>query len=152
LKELLQTTHTIYTITRCSTNESPLARLQHELSNLKIWDSLQDHKDRIIPLAGNIELPSFGLPESEFKELTQKIGILLPNSLILLISLLDVVYHCAAVVNHILPYNTLRQQNVVATNNILTFCIVKPARLNYVSTVSSVPNVIPGSSYGDIMR
>jgi thioester reductase-like protein len=70
----------------------------------------------------------------------------------LILYFLDVVFHCAAGVNHILPYQALRKQNVVSAKSVLEFCAAKPARLNFVSTISAVPNVAPGSSYDDALR
>ena len=72
---LLNTSATIYTLVRCSSDESPLARLQKVLSDLQISDSLsQEHKSRILPLGGDLEMDSFGLSSEEYNKLSQNIG------------------------------------------------------------------------------
>src|SRR6185437_12981595 len=56
--------------------------------------------DRIVPVAGSLDRPRFGLPPGRWAELAGEV---------------DAVYHSGAWVNLVLPYGTLRPANVLGT-------------------------------------
>lgn len=59
-----------------------------------------------------------------------------------------VVFHSGAVVNHVLPYSAMRNENVIGTKNIIEFASksTHKARLNFISTISCIPNVQSSAS------
>lgn len=67
---------------------------------------------------GDVSLNKFGLEEVEYAALCYSI---------------DVVIHCAAHVNLILPYSALSKVNVTGTHNTVIFCLEKKLKpLHYI--------------------
>lgn len=78
--------------------------------------------DRIKVVSGDLVLPEFGLNNKEYECLSASTSE---------------VYHCAATVNMMADYETLKPQNVTATKNIIEFCLnCRRKKLNYASTLS----------------
>eukprot|EP00743_Colponemidia_sp_Colp-15_P011585 GILK01012966.1.p1 GENE.GILK01012966.1~~GILK01012966.1.p1 ORF type:complete len:1385 (-),score=216.44 GILK01012966.1:15-4169(-) len=76
---------------------------------------------RVVAVAGDISLPRFGLADDTFVMLSSRVHI---------------VIHCAAQVNHVLPYAALRAANVLGTCEIIKFCCSgRPKHLQHVSTM-----------------
>lgn len=81
----------------------------HELKRVKI-------------VSGDLILPKFGLHPDVYDNLTVVTAE---------------VYHCAATVNMMADYETLKPQNVTATKSIVEFCLRgRRKKLNYASTLS----------------
>jgi thioester reductase-like protein len=57
-------------------------------------------------IAGDISAPLFGLSHDQYCDLSQRVSI---------------IFHCAAYVNHVLPYQALRATNVIGTKNVQSF-------------------------------
>jgi thioester reductase-like protein len=77
---------------------------------------------RVRAVVGDLERPRFGLSEREWDELADAV---------------DCVFHCAAWVNSVLPYSTLRSANLLGTTEVLRFVQRgRPKRLHYASTLS----------------
>jgi amino acid adenylation domain-containing protein/thioester reductase-like protein len=77
---------------------------------------------RIRPVVGDLERPRFGLSSAEWDDLTGRVGV---------------VYHCAAAVNVVLPYDRLRTANLLGTAEVLRLLAAGRAkRLHYASTLS----------------
>ncbi|MEV4050071.1 thioester reductase domain-containing protein [Amycolatopsis sp. NPDC049688] len=106
--------------------EDPAERLA---ANLAGYDQDVDAA-KLTVLPGDLTLPRFGLDEAGFAELADR---------------LDVIYHCAAHMNFILPYRVLRAPNVVGTTEILRLaCTGRPTPVHYVSTIDMrVGDVLP---------
>lgn len=74
----------------------------------------------IVP--GDLVLPQFGLEEKDYEDLAVATSE---------------VFHCAATVNMMADYETLKPQNVSATKSIIDFCLKgRKKKLNYASTLS----------------
>jgi len=77
----------------------------------------------IIPVLGDIEKPLLGISESNYKKLEKEV---------------DIIFHNAAFVNHILDYQKLRKSNVLGTKEIIKLAFShKQKKVNYVSTLSN---------------
>ncbi|MEY9911336.1 thioester reductase-like protein [Catenulispora sp. MAP12-49] len=107
--------------------ENPAERLA---ANLADYDQDDVDAAKLTILPGDLTLPRFGLDEAGFAELADR---------------LDVIYHCAAHMNFILPYRVLRAPNVVGTTEILRLaCTGRPTPVHYVSTIDMrVGDVLP---------
>jgi thioester reductase-like protein len=80
---------------------------------------------RVIPIAGDLSKPLFGLSPAEFQTLARTI---------------DTIYHNGASVNWIFPYESLKAANVFGTQEVLRLACqhtVKP--VHYVSSLSVFP-------------
>ncbi|KAJ3279912.1 hypothetical protein HK104_001073, partial [Borealophlyctis nickersoniae] len=106
----------IYCIVR---GPNPSARITSALS----YYSLGPPSPRVIPLEGDISQPYLGLPLSTYTSLTQSVTH---------------IYHNAALVNGVLPYESHHPPNVIGTANILSLALASPhpPRVCYVSTAS----------------
>ncbi|MER5648339.1 amino acid adenylation domain-containing protein [Streptosporangium sp. NPDC002524] len=81
---------------------TPAERLRENLGRYGLWDERFD--GRIVPHAGDLDLPGLGLPAGEFAELADSV---------------DLVVHNGALVNFALPYRRLRKANVDAVLEVL---------------------------------
>jgi len=80
------------------------------------------HGNRIRAFAAEITEPKFGLAETAYQTLAATIGA---------------VHHCAAVVNMVAGYDSLRTANVTATENVLRFALTTTRKaLHCASTLS----------------
>ncbi|GAA4199589.1 hypothetical protein GCM10022252_51580 [Streptosporangium oxazolinicum] len=82
--------------------DTPADRLRDNLGRYGLWDERFD--GRIVPHAGDLDLPGLGLPAGEFAELADSA---------------DLILHNGALVNFALPYRRLRRANVDAVLEIL---------------------------------
>ncbi|MEV6823926.1 thioester reductase domain-containing protein [Amycolatopsis sp. NPDC051102] len=107
--------------------EDPAERLA---ANLAGYDQDDVDPAKLTVLPGDLTLPRFGLDEAGFAALADR---------------LDVIYHCAAHMNFILPYRVLRAPNVVGTTEILRLaCTGRPTPVHYISTIDMrVGDVLP---------
>ena len=128
LRDLLQ--HTDATLHCLISTADPAAAAQQieaHLTRHSCWE--ESFRLRLAPVPGDLAKPLLGLDPTTFAELA---------------SLVDVIYHTASHVNHILPYAQLKQVNVNGSVEILRLAAqsrLKP--LHYLSSVS-----ILGASHG----
>jgi amino acid adenylation domain-containing protein/thioester reductase-like protein len=131
LYELLQQTQAdIYCLVRSKNLEEGKQKLQDALKSYLIWE--EKFSRRIIPVAGDLAKPLFGLTEEQFQELANT---------------LDIIYHNGAWVHHLYPYSVLKPANVLGTQEIIRLAYtnkVKP--LHYVST----PDVFSATGYSEV--
>jgi fatty acid CoA ligase FadD9 len=128
LNEILcQTKAKVICLVRGKTDEEAQTRLSEIVKKSFIkCDSVS--WERVTVLNGDVSLSMFGLLESKYKELVQSV---------------DVIYHCGAFVNHVLPYEALRDANVIGVSNILQFCKDGSSgmcfkALHFISTVAAI--------------
>jgi thioester reductase-like protein len=77
--------------------------------------------ERVVPVLGDLTLPSLGLHGSAFDRLADEV---------------DVIYHCGAAVKWTYPYRALRAANVDGTRELLRLaCSVRVKPVHFVSTV-----------------
>ena len=79
-------------------------------------------EDRVRTIAGDLTAPRFGLSAEVYEELSES---------------LDAIFHAAADVNWVLPYEALRHTNVLATRELLRLaCAVRPKGFHLISSLS----------------
>lgn len=103
LDELLNRTQaTIYCLVRAADSAAALERVVNHLKEFGLWR--EEFNERIRAIAGDLELPRFGLTEDCFRHLARQI---------------DVIYHSAGSVNMAFTYGRLKATNVHGTTEIL---------------------------------
>ncbi|CAM4837800.1 unnamed protein product, partial [Rotaria magnacalcarata] len=93
-----------------------------------IWKD--EYEQQIIPLQGDLEKNHFGLDDESYQSFTHQI---------------DIIFHCGAIVNFILPYSQLYGSNVCGTREIIRFATFNPSScipVHYISTISVLPSDI----------
>jgi amino acid adenylation domain-containing protein/thioester reductase-like protein len=128
LDELLnRSTARIVCLSRANGDADALRRIRDNLIRYRLDPGAAD---RIVPLAGDLARPHFGLAEDRFAQLARAV---------------DVVYHNGAHVNFLHAYETLKPANVLGTQEVLrlaTTARLKP--VNFVSTLSVLPHLNSG--------
>jgi myxalamid-type nonribosomal peptide synthetase MxaA len=119
LRELLDRTDAeVYCLARAGDDQAARDRIERNLQGYGIWDAKLAH--RIIPMAGDLANPCFGLSEPRLRHLEATI---------------DVIYHVAAIVNLTSKYVLLKPGNVDGTRRILELAAAgQPKTLHYLST------------------
>jgi thioester reductase-like protein len=120
-------------IARGGSDKEARERVRKNLVKYDLWrdlTSLPITKLRV--LAGDLALPKLGLQNNVYESLRKNI---------------TEIYHCAAWVHGLYPYNRLRQANVVGTAEILKLAsMASPsAHVHHISTLSVVPE-----SFGNV--
>lgn len=121
LDELLRKTKArLYCLIRCEHSSAGLQRLEQHLETYGLWQ--ENFRQRLVPLAGDLAQPRFGLAQPHFDALAEEI---------------DVIYHNAAQVNALFPYTRLRASNVGGTEEILRFAgHTRTKPLHFISTLA----------------
>ncbi|CAF0978335.1 unnamed protein product [Adineta steineri] len=111
-------------LVRCDTMINPLDRIRENLTFLLLWS--KEFEDRIVALRGDLAEQYFGLDYEIYCKLANQI---------------DIIYHCGASVNFILPYNKLYKSNVYGTGEIIRFATYNDRCIpvHYISTMSVLP-------------
>jgi thioester reductase-like protein len=119
LRELLDRTDAeIYCLARAADDQAARVRIEQNLRSYGIWDDTRAH--RIIPIAGDLGRPSFGIPPTRLRHLEETV---------------DVIFHVAATVNLTSKYALLKPGNVDGTRRILDLAASgRPKALHYLST------------------
>jgi thioester reductase-like protein len=129
LDELLrQTTARIVCLARAGSDAEAGERIRRNLGQYDIDPG--DRHGRIVPLAGDLARPRFGLSPERFAQLGDDV---------------DTVYHNGALVHFLHPYATLKAANVQGTQEVLrlaTYSRLKPVQL--VSTLSVLAGLNQG--------
>jgi amino acid adenylation domain-containing protein/thioester reductase-like protein len=89
---------------------------------LRRQDRPLKYPDRVRTVCGDLERSRLGLQESAWRQLSEQV---------------DAIYHCAARVNMVLPYDSLRHANVGGTREVLRLLLQgRRKRLHHVSSLS----------------
>jgi amino acid adenylation domain-containing protein/thioester reductase-like protein len=122
LCELLRRTAAeVVCLVRSPSPAAAAARL-HELRESQGVDLPPGSSERVRAVCGDLGRNRFGLSPGDWENLAGRV---------------DTVYHCGARVNIVLPYTRLRQDNVLATREVLRFLSGgRGKRLHYASTLS----------------
>lgn len=143
----------IHCLVRPSREAEGLSRLQSALEKYNIWGELsQQEKARIRVVTGDFSRPQFNTSDDEYAKLQATIGT---SHLLYCVTnfFVDLVYHCGAVVNHVLPYSALKAENITGTAEIIRFCVnPRSPRLNFISTTACIPEVPPNSPMQTILE
>lgn len=89
-------------------------------ANLESYGLPGGDDPRIVPIAGDLAEPAFGLGEPRFRELARTV---------------DGVFHCAAMVKWTYPYAALKGANVFGTREAVRLAAAAGAPLHFISTV-----------------
>ena len=80
---------------------------------------------RIVPVTGDLTQPRLGLGEDEYRRLAEEV---------------DLVFHCAASVNYVYPYATVKPHTVGGTLEVLRFaCSARAKPVQYISSNGVFP-------------
>ncbi|CAF4227794.1 unnamed protein product, partial [Rotaria sordida] len=112
-------------LVRCQSSINGLDRIRKNMLFYQIWKD--DYEERIIPLQGDLSQNNFGLDKETYQSFVHQI---------------DIIFHCGAIVNFILPYNQLYGSNVYGTREIIRFATHIPSScipIQYISTISVLP-------------
>ncbi|PSB21959.1 phenylalanine racemase [Phormidesmis priestleyi ULC007] len=110
---------TAYCLVRADDCEAASDRLRKSLERYELWQDT--FGSRIIPVLGDLSQPLFGLSESQFRELADRV---------------DVIYHSGAYVNLVYPYTALRNANVLGTQEVLRLATqTRTLPVHYISTI-----------------
>jgi myxalamid-type nonribosomal peptide synthetase MxaA len=122
LAELLRDTQAnIVCLVRAQTPEAAAGRVKANLSRLGIAVHASALATRVSFLCADVAEPDFGLSTQEFAALAERV---------------EAVFHVAAQVSMLLPYEVLRANNSLALQTVLTFAATsKPKTVHHVSTV-----------------
>ena len=91
----------------------------------QLWNNA--YHTRIVPLYGDLSKPHFGLDKETYA---------------LLVEETDLIFHCGATVNFVLPYSQLYGSNVCGTREIIRLATHHPSTsipVQYISTISVLP-------------
>lgn len=121
LKELLSETEAdIYCLLRATDRPSAQKRVRQHMESYGLWHS--DFDRRIIPVVGDLILPAFGLDDSEFNFLARTI---------------DVIFHCAGMINMLYPYERLKPVNITGVKEALGLAgHIQSKPFHYVSSLA----------------
>lgn len=121
LRELLRRTQAqVYCLVSTADAASSIQQIADHLAGYGCWD--ESWRDRIIPVSGDMGRPLLGLDAAVFDQLAATV---------------DVIYHTAAHINHIAPYDQLKADNVAGVLEIIRLAArnrLKP--VHYLSSVS----------------
>ena len=119
--EILQkTSATVYCLVRSETPDVALKRVQDNLAQKGLWND--EYQPRIVPVLGDLTKPQLGINNKIYNELSRSV---------------EAIYHCAAFVNHMLNYESMKTHNVNGTLSIITFAgnsKVKP--IHFISSIA----------------
>jgi len=126
LHELLQNDEIdiVYCLVRATSHGNAAHRLQSALQERELWDD--EYAARLQVFAGDASLHHLGLDDDDYAMLG---------------TCVDLVVHCAALVNLVYPYEGLRSANVQGTRNIIEFALFgRVKKLAYISTDAVFPD------------
>lgn len=111
-------------LVRCEPSIDPLDRIRDNLRFYHLWDDR--FHERILAVRGDLAHTYFGLDQDIYRKLNQET---------------DMIFHCGAMVNFVLPYSQLYGANVLGTREILRFATYASTRIpiQYISTISVLP-------------
>ena len=124
LHELLSTTEAaVHCLVRPRADAPPMQAVETNLSRYGIWQP--GWAERIVPVAGDLGEPLFGMDEDGFDALAREV---------------EVVVHAGAVVNLVYPYSALKAANVGGTREVLRLACRRGAKpVHHVSTNGVFP-------------
>ena len=107
-------------LVRCGNVVNPFDRIRENILFYQIWK--EDYQERIIPIQGDLSKPYFGLDNQTYESLANQI---------------DIIFHCGATVNFVLPYSNLYGPNVYGTREIIRLATYTPTYIpvQYISTL-----------------
>jgi len=118
----------VYCLVRATSNAAAASRLQEAMQERELWND--DYASRLQVFAGDTSLHHMGLDDDDYAMLGTGV---------------DMVVHCAALVNLVYPYEGLRSANVQGTRNVIEFALYgRVKKLAYISTDAVIPDGLKG--------
>ena len=115
---LRRSTRDAWCLVRASSPDEAHLRIRQALEAHELWSD--DFAPRLRGIAADLGLPRLGLPDDEWRSLTRETSE---------------VFHAAAAVNWVYPYEALRAENVEGTRQLLTLaCAERSKPLHFIST------------------
>lgn len=121
LDELLHKSQaSIYCLVRADNEASAWQRLIRNMQAYGLWHSALE--SRIVPIAGDVAQPRFGLSEARFQELAKQV---------------DVIFHSAGLINMRYSYARLKPTNVLGVVEAMRLAgLVKTKPFHFVSSIA----------------
>lgn len=130
--EILNTTNAhVHCLVRAKRGEDSKERIEKQMKRYQVWGGakreawLSAWEDRLHVVDGDVTLPRLGMNDSDYETLARDV---------------DVLFHGAAHVNFIYPYEALRATNVLGIHEIIQFAMyarIKP--VHHLSTAAIWP-------------
>jgi myxalamid-type nonribosomal peptide synthetase MxaA len=128
--EILNTTQArVYCLVRPKRGETSKERIERQMKRYQVWSEaaawLSAWESRVHVVDGDVTLPRLGMKDSDYETLARDI---------------DVIFHGAAHVNFIYPYEALRATNVLGIHELIQFAFyarIKP--VHHLSTAAIWP-------------
>jgi myxalamid-type nonribosomal peptide synthetase MxaA len=128
--EILNTTNAhIYCLVRSKRNDDSRNRIENQMKRYQVWGRdeawISAWKNRLHVVDGDVTLPRLGMSDSDYETLARNV---------------DAIFHGAAHVNFIYPYEALRATNVLGIHKIIQFAFyarIKP--VHHLSTAAIWP-------------
>ncbi|MFI1917613.1 amino acid adenylation domain-containing protein [Nocardia sp. NPDC020380] len=129
LRELLDRTDAqVWCLVRADSAGHGRDRIRAALRSYELWD--ESFEARIVPVSGDLAAPAFGLTDTEYARLADRI---------------DAIYHNGARVNHLEPYSRLRAANVEGTREVLRLATTRQIKpVHFVSSANTVISTTSG--------
>jgi fatty acid CoA ligase FadD9 len=111
-------------LVRCKPLINPLDRIRQTMLFYLLWK--EEFRERIIALQGDLTKDRFGLDSETYEDLAAKT---------------EIIFHCGATVNFVLPYSKLYGPNVNGTLEVIRFATYASTciPIQYISTMSVLP-------------
>jgi amino acid adenylation domain-containing protein/thioester reductase-like protein len=132
IAEILKTTQAnIYCLVRPRRGENSKQRIEKQMKRYQVWPDVEQEawqsawEKRLHVVDGDVTLPRLGMKDSDYESLARDV---------------DAIFHGAAHVNFIYPYEALRATNVLGTHEIIQFAFhsrIKP--VHHLSTAAIWP-------------
>jgi myxalamid-type nonribosomal peptide synthetase MxaA len=130
IAEILKTTNTnLYCLVRPKRGENSKQRIERQMKRYQVWAEddawLSMWNTRLHVVDGDVTLPRLGMKDADYERLAQDV---------------DAIFHGAAHVNFIYPYEALRATNVLGIHEIIQFAFharIKP--VHHLSTAAIWP-------------
>jgi amino acid adenylation domain-containing protein/thioester reductase-like protein len=134
LHELLNQTNAYITcLVRAGDAKQGLGRIKASLESFGRW--AEGAESRVSVVTGDLTRPMLGLPESEFQRLASDVAA---------------IYHCAANVNIMLPFETVESANVTGTREVVRLATTTTLKsVHFISTDANLGNSLGQSASAD---
>ncbi len=114
----------IYCLTRCNDMYDGLERIKSNMIKYNCWNDSFRH--RIIAVKGDLTKEKFAINKKDYDEIC---------------NIVDMIFHCGAVLNFLYPYSAMKSANVCSTVECLRLATTgKMKYFNYVSSYSVYDN------------
>jgi thioester reductase-like protein len=110
---------TIHCLVRAANQEAGLERIIQVMSSFRLWNDI--YRARIRAIVGSLSLPMLGLSDDEYQYLASNV---------------QVIYHNAAIVNSVMSYQQLKNDNVDGTLHLIRLATTRGIKpFHYISTI-----------------